>query len=109
MEFETIIGLMALVAVSFWAGTAFREWQARKRIDMLLDMMEAEGIDMSPPEQRKIRIEHVKGVYYIYDMETDEFLAQGDTRPVLEKNLAERFPDTFFAATSENLKEVGFE
>lgn len=106
---EDFIGLLAIVAVSFWAGWAFREYQARVRVDRLLDMMEEEGINLEPPTARKIRIEVVKDVFYIYDLETNEFLAQGENRMILEKNLADRFPDTFFAATQENLKEVGFE
>jgi hypothetical protein len=39
-------------------------------------------------------------------METNEFMAQGDTRIIVERNLRERFPDTLFAATDENLREV---
>lgn len=107
---DNILSILVVVGLSFWGGWMFREYQARKRIDQLLDMMEEEGVGLtSGPTPRKIRIEKVKEVFYIYDLDTDEFLAQGDTRAVLEKNLAERFPNNFFAATAANLKEVGFE
>jgi hypothetical protein len=46
------------------------------------------------------------GMIYIYNMETNEFMAQGKTRSLVERNLKERFPDTVFAATDENLREV---
>lgn len=107
---EDIIGFLAIIAVSFWGGWYFREWQASRRVDRLLEMMEAGELNLpSVPTPRKIRIEKVKEVFYIYDMDTDEFLAQGETREVLEKNLAERFPNNFFAATEANLKEMGFQ
>ena len=48
----------------------------------------------------------MNGMIYIYNMETNEFMAQGETRNVVERNLKKRFPDTVFAATDENLREV---
>ena len=87
--------------VCFFVGFFYRERLAMKKIDAMISHME----DVTSNVIR-IRIEHVNSMLYIYNMETNEFMAQGSTRQQLEKNLSDRFPDTKFAATAENLKEV---
>ena len=56
----------------------------------------------------KVFIEKVKGIYYIYNKENNDFMGQGLTREEVEKVLAERFPNKKFMADTANLKEVGF-
>jgi hypothetical protein len=91
----------ALVLVfGFAVGWWFREFVATIRIKQLI-----ESVDVSNDVVR-IRMERVDGMIYIYNMETNEFMAQGETRNVVERNLKKRFPDTVFAATDENLREV---
>jgi len=87
--------------VCFFVGFLYRERLAMKKIDAMISHMENVTSNVI-----RIRIEHVNSMLYIYNMETNEFMAQGKTRQQLEKNLSDRFPDTKFAATAENLKEV---
>jgi hypothetical protein len=41
-------------------------------------------------------------------MNTNQFMAKGDSRKELEQNLSELFPGKRFEVTPENLKQVGF-
>lgn len=90
--------MFVLGAMLGWWG---REAYAAARIKTLM-----QTIENLEPEYVRIRIERNNGMIFIYNMETDEFMAQGETRNVVERNLQQRFPDTVFAATNENLKEV---
>ena len=45
---------------------------------------------------------------FVYDKDTEQFMAQGSTREAVEKVLVERFPGKRFACHESTLKEVGF-
>jgi hypothetical protein len=88
-------------------GWTARGIYARKRLDML--MKDAE--DQSEPEHDApipIIIEKHNDIFYVYGMKDKTFMAQGDTRWHLEKNLEKRYPGKKFGASQENLKEIGF-
>jgi len=56
-----------------------------------------------------IQIEKHHDIFYVYNIKSKRFMAQGETREILENNLAKNFPDKQFAALPQNLKEVGFD
>jgi hypothetical protein len=98
---DDFIALVAALIVGGVIGWTLREVIAIRKIHNLIHSSGDFSRNII-----KIRIEHSKGIFYIYNMETNEFMAQGDTRIIVERNLRERFPDTLFAATNENLREV---
>jgi hypothetical protein len=97
---DLLISFAAVLVFGFVIGWWFREFVAKIKIKQLI-----ESVDVSNDVVR-IRLERMDGMIYIYNMETNEFMAQGETRNVVERNLKKRFPDTVFAATDENLREV---
>jgi hypothetical protein len=94
---DEFISIIAALVFAFVLGWWFGEIVATAKITHLLD---------SVKNVVQIRIERTNGMIYIYNMETNEFMAQGSTRNLVERNLKERFPDTVFTATDENLREV---
>lgn len=85
-------------------GWYARERQAKKTIDMFFNQVEetiAEQVDASI---LKINIEEHNGMFFVYDKETNDFMAQGRTRDELEENLAKRYPDKRFAADKDDLR-----
>ena len=97
---DLLLSFVAILVFGFMVGWWLREFVAKIKIKQLI-----ESIDV-PNDVVRIRLERMNGMIYIYNMETNEFMAQGKTRNVVERNLKERFPDTVFAATDENLREV---
>jgi hypothetical protein len=97
---DLLLSFAAILVFGFMVGWWFREFVAKIKIKQLI-----ESVDISNDVVR-IRLERMDGMIYIYNMETNEFMAQGETRNVVERNLKKRFPDTVFAATDENLREV---
>ena len=97
---DLLFAFAIVLVFGFAVGWWYREFVAGLKIKHLL-----ESVDVSNDVVR-IRMERVDGMIYIYNMETNEFMAQGETRNVVERNLKKRFPDTVFAATDENLREV---
>lgn len=105
-EFLSIFGIFAF---GFILGWIFREEIAKRRIDKLMDQLEGEIEEAVTANLVKIKIEKHKEAYYVFNEETDEFMAQGMNRKELEDSLAKKFPEKNFAATPANLKEVGFQ
>jgi hypothetical protein len=103
-EFLSILGVFAL---GFILGWVLREEMAKRRVDYIMKQL-GEDLEQIADELIQIKIERHSGQYYVFDKETDEFMAQATTREELEDSLAKRYPEKRFAATPENLKEVGF-
>ena len=97
---DLLLSFAAVLVFGFVLGWWFREFVATIKIKQLIESSELST------DVVRIRLERMNGMIYIYNMETNEFMAQGKTRNVVERNLKERFPDTAFAATDENLREV---
>jgi hypothetical protein len=98
---DLLLSFTAVLVFGFILGWWYREFVAELKIKKLLESVEEHTENVI-----RIRIERMNGMIYIYNMETNEFMAQGETRNVVERNLKKRFPDTVFAATDENLREV---
>ena len=97
---DLLLSFAAVLVFGFVIGWRYREFVAAIKIKQLIESAELSA------DVVRIRLERMNGMIYIYNMETNEFMAQGKTRNVVERNLKERFPDTVFAATDENLREV---
>ena len=98
---DELFAFAAVLIFGFVVGWWYREFVAGLKIKHLLESVEEHTRNVV-----RIRIERTDGMLYIYNMESNEFMAQGETRNVVERNLKKRFPDTVFAATDENLREV---
>jgi hypothetical protein len=87
-------------------GWYARERHARRLIDRLIINHHQELKSTKPLEDTVIHvvIEKHNGFFYVWGKNKHDFMAQGSTRKELEENLAKRYPDKLFAATTENLK-----
>jgi len=115
MELLDFIVFIFFLAVA-WLMGAVAGWNARERhakrvVQQYLS--EEESLDDELQEMKKkyqpIKIEKHDHGYFVYSLPENTFIAQGTTRQELEANLEKRFPGKRYAATPENLKEVGFD
>jgi heme/copper-type cytochrome/quinol oxidase subunit 1 len=104
-------GIYILIGFLLWVwgiviGWRAREVHAKQQVEKFLEETTAE------PESKndlvKIKIEKSNSQFFVYDLYTNEFMAQGSTRSQVENALAKRYPGKHFAATPENLSEIGF-
>ena len=82
-------------------------WYARERYaERLINRIFSEVIEEAENSEKyiPITIEKHNDVFYVYNRDSNDFMAQGKTRRELESNLAKRYPDTKFMAERENLK-----
>ena len=98
-----------LLLVVTWILGAVYGWYARERYAIrTIDRIMSDVYDATSEDETNSRIyisiEKHNGVFYVYDKEKNEFMAQGSTRKELETNLAKRYPDKHFAADTESLK-----
>ena len=104
---EEFLSIFAVFALGFILGWVLREEMAKRRVDYIMKQL-GEDLKQVAEDLIQIKIERHSGVYYVFNKDTDEFMAQAPTRAELEDALAKRYPEKRFAATPENLKEVGF-
>ncbi len=103
--------LFAIVLVRL--GWYLREFKAiaevrKMREDDTLEVLEQE-LEQIKKKYLPIKIEKVEHGYFVYSIPDNTFMAQGTNRKELEENLDKRYPGKKFAATPDNLKEVGFD
>lgn len=103
--------LFAIILVRL--GWNLRELKAiaevkKMREDDTLEMLEQEFEEIKK-KYLPIKIEKVEQGYYVYSIPDNTFMAQGTNRKELEDNLDKRYPGKRFAATPDNLKEIGFD
>lgn len=55
----------------------------------------------------RVNIEKHGEIFYIFEQETDRFIAQGKTADEIKEIMQKRFPDKTFIATDEELKKSG--
>jgi hypothetical protein len=55
----------------------------------------------------RVSIEKHGEVYYIFEKETDRFVAQGKTADEIKEIMQQRFPNKTFIATDEEIKSSG--
>ena len=97
-----------ILIVGLILGWKLREYTAVRKFHKMVKQVE----EQSPVTSNKIsvKIERNNDMFYLYNLETDEFLTQGSSKEEIQENLKKRFKniDMAFHATSENIKEVGF-
>lgn len=91
-------------AVGFKRGYEFREKEAVNKIQQTIDRLEEEISETLI----RVRLEKFGDVVYVYNEDTNEFMAQGVNHESISDILKVRFPGKRFAAKPDNLKEVGF-
>ena len=52
-------------------------------------------------------IEKENGCFYAYNAETSEYIAKGQTKSILNKNINDRHPNAIFTVDNTNLEDVG--
>lgn len=97
-----------MIVFSFAAGWILREIVAVHRIKDMIDELQDMDDESDEPDQIRISIEKVDTTFFVYNLEDNSFMAQGNTRKELEEALKTRFPGVVFACPEANLKEVGF-
>lgn len=103
-----IIAVAVVGVLGFYSGWKTREQVATRRMHEIMDQVETAIEEQVNDSVIKIVIEQHNGVYYVYDMNDNSFMAQGKDRKELEGVLASKFPGKTFAASTSNLTEVGF-
>jgi hypothetical protein len=88
------------------SGWDARERHARKITKQFLDIMQE--AEQEEPSFINITIEKHNNVFYVYDKETNEFMAQGSTQSEVENNLRKRYPGKSFGCSESVLTETGF-
>jgi len=103
--------LILLVVYTFivWLGGSIAGWNAReKHAKRQMEKFFANVDEAEEEEQIHIIIEKHNDMLYVYDKDTNQFMAQGSTKEDVEKVLVQRFPGKRFACHESILKEVGF-
>jgi predicted negative regulator of RcsB-dependent stress response len=103
---EELFIYLVIFALGFAFGWTSRETAAKRRVEKFVQQLEE--AEESADELIRIKIEKHGEVYYVFsDSDNNEFMAQGSSMKELEDALAKRYPEKRFAATPENLKEMG--
>lgn len=98
-----IISSLILGVISGWH---LREYIAAWRVRQLLNEYE-KTTEKAQENLIPIKLEKHSDTYYVYGKD-GKFLAQANSQEDLEDTLIEKFPGKQFAATPENLREMGF-
>jgi predicted small metal-binding protein len=104
--------LLTLTIFCFYCWGVYCGWKAReehaaKQLDKFLHNAETH-IKQEMENMTRITIEKHNNVFYVYDLNTNEFMAQGSSREELEAALHSRYPDKKFACNQDILEKMGF-
>lgn len=90
-------------------GWKLREYTAVRKFNKMLDSKKPQET-VEKVNKVQVKIERNGKMFYLYNLETNEFLTQGYSKEEIQENLKKRFKnvDMAFHATVENIKEVGF-
>lgn len=102
------IALIVVGMISFVAGWNTRERVAERRMNEVLSNVSENIQEHIKQTVIRISIEKHNNHFYVYNLDDKTFMGQGATRSELEKLLADKYPGKSFAATHENLVEMGF-
>lgn len=102
MLFTLIIGL-----IGFIGGWYAREWYAKRVVHMLEQRLGRMAEEMKK-RAVEVRVEQQGDTFFVYNANTGEFLAQGDSHEAITKTLNDRFPNTFFTADRDELRKLGY-
>lgn len=97
---------LGIILVSFYAGWKLREKMAFFRIAQHLKVEVAQELEDSVKVE--MLIEKNGDMFYLYNKETDVFLAQGTSLEEIKPILQKTYPNCTFSASATNIKEVDF-
>ena len=107
--------LILLVVYTFivWLGGSVAGWRAREKYAEKVTQKFVEQLHESFQQQVEegvvqISIEKHNNMFYVYDKETNEFMAQGSSKDEVETNLQKRYPGKRFGCAESNLSQTGF-
>jgi hypothetical protein len=103
--------LLVVYTIIVWIGGAVSGWKAREEHAKQLTERFIEQLQQSSEEDAsviQINIEKHNNVFYVYDKETNEFMAQGSSKDEVETNLKKRYPGKTFGCAESNLSQTGF-
>jgi len=104
--------LILLVAYTFvvWIGGAVAGWRAREQHAKNVTEKFIEQLNHSndSDDTVQITIEKHNNVFYVYDRNTNEFMAQGSSKDEVENNLQKRYPGKRFGCPESILSQTGF-
>ena len=107
-----ILGSFIVWVWGIYLGWQAREMHAKRILAKILEENLESDLEEKPDNVKKnqlpIKIEKYDEGYFVYGLNTNEFMAQGKTRWHLEQALEKRYPGKQFAASADNLREVGF-
>lgn len=96
---------------SLVVGTAFgwflREQHAIRVVHKMFENAEKEAAKQADENTIKAKLEVHHGHFYMFNQETDEFLAQGETAEELSATLREKFPKVVFILSKEAYGTLG--
>jgi hypothetical protein len=104
-----IVGTLVVLFITWYLGALYG-WKAHLRhvnrtVDSTLNRIEEE---LSKTHIR-IKIEKHLDVLYVYDAQTNAFMAQGKSRHELEQSLQKKYPGKRFAAEPADILLMGAE
>ena len=102
-----ILVTMFIVTLIWFVGVIYG-WNAHKSVvERRIKDFSEHIIEHISKDVIEISIERHDGVMYVYDLETQAFMAQGKNARELETVLREKFPRKTFAASTKDIKESG--
>lgn len=108
---DTIFYLIGLLVAFIW-GYRFREYLATKKMDTLIGILNEQAKEREQEIQKNVMfvtIEKHNDMFLVYEKDTNKFLTQSTNQKELGENLKKMFPNKRFAASHQNLREVGYD
>lgn len=109
MEFLILVLVAILFARLGWSLREIHAMREVKKIEKEVIQHFQTDLEEIKKKYLPIKIEKVNDAYFVYSIPDNTFMAQGTNRKEVEENLDKRYPGKRFAATPDNLKEVGFD
>lgn len=113
-----ILIAIGLVLCGIFIGWYLREWYAQRLMwalmkrQMVQAVLEAQEKKEEEKDTRKvmhITVSQHEGTYFVYEKGTNRFLAQGKSHQEIRDALNDRFDNTRFMASPENLEENDYD
>ena len=104
---DMILYLLGLVVAFVW-GYRFREHLATKKMDNLVQRLSREMEEVKS-NVMLVTIEKHGDMFLVYEKDTNRFLTQSTNQKELGENLKRMFPNKRFAASHQNMREVGYD
>lgn len=104
---DIILYLLGLVVAFVW-GYRFREHLATKKMDNLVQRLSQEMEEVKS-NVMLVTIEKHGDMFLVYEKDTNRFLTQSTNQKELGENLKKMFPNKRFAASHQNMREVGYD